>query len=221
MIRADALNMPNSSRRALGEVRTRFARMPLPVRLYVSGRIFAFPPPFLDSYILPTGVLASFGCGIGIMEAYLGLRYPSLRIDASDCDPRKISIANDVAPPNVMFRVCDVISDPFPAGLPAILFVDLLHHIPRESHDAVVAKSFSALQPGGRLIVKDLDTRPRWKQVWNWGQDMIRSRGEPPHVRSLEEWRCLMERHAFEVASFAIATWRPYAHVVLVGTKRT
>jgi hypothetical protein len=55
----------------------------------------------------------------------------------------------------------------------AIVVVDVLYLLGRSAGHALVGELAAAIAPGGRLVVKEMATRPRWKHGWNLTQERL------------------------------------------------
>ena len=49
--------------------------------------------------------------------------------------------------------------------------IDVLYLIRPEKQEIILTKSYSALEKGGFLIIKEMDTKPSWKYLWNLIQE--------------------------------------------------
>jgi cyclopropane fatty-acyl-phospholipid synthase-like methyltransferase len=94
--------------------------------------------------------------------------------------------------------------------------IDVLHHVPPENQRDFVHALCDALpERGGRVIIKDMVTRPRWRAAMNRTHDLILAREWVHHVdpTTVESWaggRGFMVTHR----SHHNALW--YGHWLLV-----
>ncbi|MBM3293351.1 MAG: class I SAM-dependent methyltransferase [Candidatus Aminicenantes bacterium] len=127
-----------------------------------------------EAYFPDRGEFVDLGCGNGLFPAILKLGAPDRRILGLDLDERKIASARKALAgvPGLDFRAGDAAAFDFP---PADVYslVDVLYLLSFDTQDAVLAKCRDALRPGGRLIIKEMDTRPGWKYLWNFIQETI------------------------------------------------
>lgn len=195
-------------------------------RLYASLRFLIIPPTFLDVIArhLPTqGVVLDAGCGFGLFTLYFAIRCPECRFIGLDSSSRRIDSARSAAAAlrisNVKF-VCEDIGAYQPSNrLTAVYCVDLIHHLPPPIGNDIVRKAFAWLDPGGRLIVKEIDTRPLVKMYFTYVLDLLVSR-ERPYYRNQMEWRALLMQTGFvSLMQRSLVNSLPYPHILLVGTK--
>jgi hypothetical protein len=79
--------------------------------------------------------------------------------------------------------------------------------------EEVLRKVFEKLSPGGQLILKEVDTRPVWKYVWHYFQELLYNR-ERLYCRSYSGFRKLLEDTGFKVSYHRIDKGYPYPHVL-------
>jgi SAM-dependent methyltransferase len=101
------------------------------------------------------------GCGGGEIAFLLARRVgPTGRVIGLDLDAAKLALARDEAAArglgNLDFRQANVL-DPWPAGADFALIRFVLTHLP--APEAVLARAFAALEPGGILAAEDIDYR--------------------------------------------------------------
>lgn len=203
------------------EIRRRFHPDGLMTQLYIFGRLLLLPvEEVLQELEDTTGTILSIGCGYGLMELAIALRRPDLHIIGSDRETRRISIAKAAASDvsNVEFSVEDARHIMQKKTFNTILMVDLLHHIPRKDQKDLIMDCFSMVRPGGSIIIKDMDTKPTWKYLWNYAHDMAMTRFEEVAYRSREEWHGIFEDFC-KADSRTIPTRYPYPHFILKAKK--
>lgn len=118
--------------------------------------------------------LLEVGCGVGNAVIPLIELNPALRVTAVDFAPSAIEILSrhpfavtgavkqegkdDSAPPRLVCRVCDIVSQPLPvpaASQDLILCLFALSSIAPEHHPCIASKLAAALKPGGLLLFRD------------------------------------------------------------------
>ena len=103
--------------------------------------------------------------------------------------------------------------------------VDVLYLIPFEAQEKILRKAFAALRPGGVIVLKDMDRRPRWKYIWNACQETIAVKlvgftlGSRFYFRSADDYRRLMEEIGCAVEVVRLDQGQPYPHVAILGRK--
>ena len=106
-----------------------------------------------------------------------------------------------------------------PDGLDACYVLDLLHHLPRNAARSLIAHVYEQLRPGGVFIVKDVDTRPRYKMAFTWLLDVLMTRGERPQYWSVTDMTDALRTPGFDVIRHAMVDFLPYPHELYVCTK--
>jgi 2-polyprenyl-6-hydroxyphenyl methylase/3-demethylubiquinone-9 3-methyltransferase len=110
------------------------------------------------------GRLLEVGCGHGLFANPDALDHPEVDGLGVDPDPRKICWAQATvgARPNVRFRVGDLAAVAERA-FDAAAVLDVLYMVPRGAWAAFLTGLRERLRPGGRLLLKEVEPRPRWK----------------------------------------------------------
>jgi len=144
------------------------------LRLYASSgaavrghtRIRAWTAPLADlaARTPETGRLLEVGCGHGLFANACAVGHPGLEVLGIDPAPAKIAAAEASvgARGNVRFR-CQRLEELPERGFDAVAVVDVLYLVPRREWTAFLGRCRDVLRPGGRLLLKDVETRPRWK----------------------------------------------------------
>jgi SAM-dependent methyltransferase len=191
------------------------------VRLYVRARYAICPFDEVARAVPRRGTVVDVGCGFGLFALHLRLQAAERRVLGIDHDPRRIEAArrSPLAGHGVEFAVADAPQ----ASLPpcdAVVLIDVLHHLHPEAQARLLAAARARLVPGGRIVVKDLDTRPRFRFVWNWVHDVLMTRSLDLHFRSRAATEAALVAAGFaDVRSRRLPTRAPYAHVLYTGER--
>lgn len=107
----------------------------------------------------------------------------------------------------------------------AVVILDVLHYIPVDEQDAVLARVHAALRPGGRLLLRVGDAQERWGfRVSQWVDrvvTLVRGHSAPPTWgRSLADWQEALRRLGFTVEARPMSQGTPFANVLLIGRRR-
>ena len=200
---------------------------PAATRLHALVRALTCPfAPLLECF--PSGGAAlDVGCGHGLLVNLLASD-PSrsgLRLHGIDHDADKIAVARRCAPPGVEFSNRALRALPASA-FDAVSIVDVLYTVRREVWNEILTGCARVLRPGGRLILKEVVDRPRWKYWAIMAQEALSVRvfgitkGERPHFESPGTYR-----RALEQAGLAVVAARPLhsanwvSHYLLVARK--
>lgn len=208
-------------------VEAAFAGAPRNERLHVAGRLRSCPVAAVASATPRRGRILDFGCGHGVVSLYLAMTAPDREVTGVDVDGDKIAdarLAAKAADVDVAFE--EVESDYRPAGeWDAIVIVDVLYLLGEAAALDVVDAAVSALAPGGALVIKEIDVRPRAKYWLATAQEFVatkvlritegtRVHFVPPKV--LDE---RLRRHGLAVEHKPCHHGRLHPHHLIVGRK--
>lgn len=192
-----------------------YAGAPAGVRAFVGARLLLLPLCQMDAELRALrGRVLSLGAGYGAVERYLAELSPGVTVEGVELDSARVALAAQHPVSGVSVRAGDV-RDSGAAGYDSALAIDLLHHIPADSHGEVLASVARALRPGGVLLVKDIARTPRWQHDWNRLHDRIVAGPEPIHCREPANLAALALESGFASARWRrIARFEPYSHYV-------
>ena len=221
-----------SSRRNAGAHRDAISRVvsaysgPI-VRGYSWGRFKIFRQRFLEEigqYLPETGRVLDIGCGFGLFALYFAEARPRCDVHGIDLSERRIEMARAAAARlvrnNATFALGDARTITALDAFDAVYLLDVIHHVPAAVVPGLLRSIHGALPVGGTLIVKELDTSPRWQRVFAHALDLAMSPSSPPHYWPQESLAALLEEIGFSVKRHAMIDYLPYPHVLFVGTKR-
>ena len=192
----------------------------LPTNLYFFLRRLIADFDQIMPYLPSSGTVIDVGCGYGQLAHYLAVHYPQLNIIGFDPDAGRIDSAKQLFTLSNLTFMTGTAEET--RGLPssdAIIFFDVLHHIAQEHQVSVLKQYIQTLKSGGRIVIKDIDLRPRWKFWFNYLHDRLMTKGEAVHYRSAQEWGEVLAHAGLAVTIVTHNTWRPYPHVVIIGEK--
>jgi 2-polyprenyl-3-methyl-5-hydroxy-6-metoxy-1,4-benzoquinol methylase len=138
--------------------------LPLRVRLHTRIRAFTCPMNRVVERAPGAGRLLEVGCGHGLFANEAALRNPRLHVLGIDPDREKVrwALASIKGRDNVVFRqerIENLAEDAFDA----LAILDVLYLVPRADWTSFLSRCREALRGGGRLLLKEVDVRPRWK----------------------------------------------------------
>jgi 2-polyprenyl-3-methyl-5-hydroxy-6-metoxy-1,4-benzoquinol methylase len=172
------------------------------VQAFLLARLFVAPLGPMDRELRQLrGRVLSLGCGHGIVDRYLAEINPEVTVDGVDLDAKRVAVARATADraPRVSARVADVTALDEVGSYDAALAVDVLHHVPRESHRAIAAALYRLVEPGGQVLVKEMARTPRRQYLWNRLHDRIVAGPEPLACLDPEELGDVLESVGFDV----------------------
>ena len=74
--------------------------------------------------------------------------------------------------------------------------LDLLHHIPESEAEPLLHAVAASLNPGGVLLVKDVDTRPTYKRLFTRVLDLLMDPHTPVHYWDAPKLHAMLESQA-------------------------
>jgi len=144
------------------------------LKTYLRIKFRICPILLAERYIPDKGDIVDLGCGNGLFAAILKSGAPARAIVGIDLDARRIAAARKSLGniPHLDFRLGDIAAAEYP---PADVYtlIDVLYLIPFEDQNRILKRCVAALRPGGILVLKDMDRKPRFKYVWNMLQETI------------------------------------------------
>ncbi|MBI4013697.1 MAG: class I SAM-dependent methyltransferase [Candidatus Rokubacteria bacterium] len=193
------------------------------IRAYSWGRFLILRQRFLDEigqYLPAEGVVLDIGCGFGLFSLYYAQLLPGAAFHGVDLNARRIALATEAARRlglgNTAYAVGDARTYRADAGYAAAYMLDIVHHVPPETVAPLLAELYKAIRPGGRLVVKDVDTHPAYKRWFTHALDLLMSPGGVTHYWPAAELQALLERIGFRVYRHLMVDVLPYPHVLFV-----
>lgn len=201
-------------------------------RLHTTIRWWSAPFTELELEVPLAGDILEVGCGHGIFTVFLGISSRARRVVGIDIDSDKIALAK-LAASGLRPGEAEVAFDLMPAGsIPAleggwraIVFADVLYLMHAKDRATILAACVEALAPGGLLIVKEVDTRPRTKALLAQFQELLSTRvfritrGNHLDFPSLTELDSLMSELGMSTIAKHIDHGYLHPHCVVIGTK--
>jgi len=196
------------------------------VRAYCWGRFGILRQRFLDEigqYLPARGRVLDVGCGFGLFSLYYAITLPGLTLDGLDRDARRIAMARTAAARlgllNVRYEVDD--ARHFRGGdlYDAAYMLDIVHHIPADTVKPLLEQLAKALPAGGRLLVKDVDSRPAWKRWFTHALDLAMDPRTPVHYWPAEALTGLLEEVGFRVHRHLMVDFLPYPHILYIAER--
>jgi ubiquinone/menaquinone biosynthesis C-methylase UbiE len=197
------------------------------VRAYSLARFAILRQRFLfeiGQYLPRTGTVIDVGCGFGLFALYFAIRMPAVRILAFDRDEYRIELARQAAARlgvgNAAFHVADARALQLSEPISGAYMLDLIHHIPVSSVRPLLTAIAANLCPGGRLLVKDVESSRSPKLAFTWLLDKVMDYKAPVRYWAPGEVQPLLESLGFEVFQHRMIDFLPYPHILYVSTLR-
>lgn len=212
--------------RGWGRVRARYRDLGLGARSYAFIRWSISPFDRILPHVPERGRLLDLGCGSGLWLTYLSLERSDLRLEGVDPDPRKLAIARSAEVPSLILHRGSALDIP-EGTFDCITIFDVLYLLPADEKRSVLRACREALRPGGVLIVKELDVRPRWKFWPAAAEELIAvllvslTEGDRLHFQSLEDLGAdFAEAGLVEISSERVDRGYPHPHVMVRGQRQ-
>jgi uncharacterized protein (DUF2062 family)/2-polyprenyl-3-methyl-5-hydroxy-6-metoxy-1,4-benzoquinol methylase len=193
-------------------------------RYYVAGKLRHDPVLRLIAELgVPLGRTLDAGAGrgqLGLCLVELGL--VSL-LQGFDADERKIQVARAAAGESASFELGDLGTFSFPR-CDTILLVDVLHYLPAAAQDELLLRSARALEPGGRLLLRDVDGAGPKSVLTRFLERLATATGWHLKKSSLcfrpaSEWLSVLEREGLKSSVRGASQGTPFSNVLVVAER--
>jgi ubiquinone/menaquinone biosynthesis C-methylase UbiE len=117
---------------------------------------------------------------------------------------------------NVAYAVGDARRYRADGAYAAAYMLDIVHHVPPETVPPLLGELYRAVRPGGRLIVKDVDTQPAYKRWFTHALDLAMSPRAVIHYWPAGTLQAALQDAGFRVYRHLMVDVLPYPHVLFV-----
>lgn len=195
-------------------------------RLYIKIKLRICPLLRMETFFPKKGKIIDLGCGNGLFSNILRLNSPEREIIGIDLDKKKIRTAQKTQKDRsgIEFREGNIIEMKYPQG-DVFSLIDVLYLTPPDKQEVILKKCYSVLNKGGVLIIKEMDTKPRWKYMWNQIQETVAVKiigltlGEKFYFKSREEYLKILINLGFKVSPLRLDKGYLYPHIIYLCTK--
>lgn len=209
----------------MADVLDLYREAPLSIRTIVKGRVLLSNLEFVEQHVPESGTIVELGCGHGLFSNLMALRSPAREVIGIDLSPEKIEWARSTVGSRSNIRY--LCGDMFETEIPpcdAIAIVDVLYLMPTDLQRRILRFCRENLKPGGQLVWKAQETRPRWKFAWTYFQELLGTavgmtvgkRGRMCFMSREEALRSLREA-GFDPKAVDMPTGLPYSDVLYIG----
>ena len=200
---------------AFSLVRRTYAGSPPGVRAHALGRFLTCPFLAVLRAVPPGVQLLDLGAGHGTFVR-LAVEWAVGSAVALEPDARKLLAT--YRHPRVRFVAgyAEAVSGRFGA----VSILDVLYRIPLPGWDPLLRQAFLRLEPGGVLLLKEIDPGKRGKALWNRAQEKAAdllgmTLGEAFSYETKEEVQARLTRLGFEDVTIEdVGAGYPHAHVL-------
>ncbi|OUC11635.1 MAG: hypothetical protein B0A82_25850 [Alkalinema sp. CACIAM 70d] len=174
-----------------------YRKAPLLTRLLSSARTYICPMQSLLVEVPQGATVFDIGCGSGLflslLVAYNVIDYAvGTDVNAKALKSATIAISRQLqlSEMNVEFIRIENYRQ-WPVALFSVVsMIDVMHHIPPSHQKAFFEAAVQRVQPGGRLLYKDMCKRPLWRAIANRIHDLLLARQWIHYVplATIKEW---------------------------------
>lgn len=198
------------------------------VRYYSLGRFQILRQRFLDEigqYLPQSGRVLDIGCGFGLFSLYFATLLPKVTIHGIDLSPSRIEMATRAAKKlgieNVRYEVADVRNLDVTGEYGGAYMLDVIHHIPPGEVQPLLEKLRTLISHDGCVIIKDVDTEPRYKRLFTFLLDKMMDPKTPVCYWSKERLMNVLSEVGFRVYQHAMVDYLPYPHMLYICKSAT
>lgn len=205
-----------------------YRNAPRPARVFLKGRVLLSNLELIESYVPRSGTIVDIGCGHGLFANLMAMSSPGRQVTGIDISPGKIEHARATVGgrANIKFICSDVLD----TGLPhcdAVTIVDVMYLLPAAMQLEILKAVRQGLGPGGVLVWKAQERKPRWKYAWTWLQELAATstgltqgkRGKLSFL-SREEAVSFLKQAGFHPSIVEMPTRLPYTDILYLGRPR-
>ena len=161
------------------------------------------PLTALDRFVPEDGTIADLGCGEGIFANSLARLYPQARVIGIDLDIDKIGWAEACRINGAEFRVGDAETADMTAA-DAVVFNDMLHHVPPPKQAAMLQHARDILADGGVLVLKEVNPADRVDRAMTSFFDRKLYPDDALSFRTPAGWTELLQEFYFDVLTVEV-----------------
>jgi len=178
----------------------------------------------IEQYLPNEGEILDLGCGFGLFAMFMAMCKPRVHVIGLDINERRLQIARDAAAKlnihNVSFVRHDLRNWRPDKAIAGAYALDIFHHLPVASGNRLLADLSSRIKPGGRFLLKDIDTLPRLMLWFTYWLDAVMSPRDDFFYRSASEWQRQLTSSGF-TPIYLHYLWDilPYPHILLICDK--
>ena len=195
--------------------------------IYSRLRFRIIPRQMLESieqHLPETGTVVDVGCGFGLFTLYLAMRRPQCHFVGVELSEKRVTQARMAAAKlqvrNASFICAESASGDFPDRFHAAYCIDLLHHMPPQAADQLLERLYQGLEPGGTIVIKDINTHPRLMLWFTFLLDWLVNPKDSFYYRHASTWQERLTEAGFaSLYVYPLRNLLPYPHFLLTGRK--
>ncbi|MCP2621208.1 class I SAM-dependent methyltransferase [Candidatus Aminicenantes bacterium AC-334-E05] len=181
----------------------------------------------MEKYFPRRGEIIDLGCGNGLFTNLLKLGSKERKITGYDLDEKKIQIARktqEISNSGINFYHADILKIDYPES-DVFCLSDVLYLIPYKQQYLILKKCYSSLRKNGLLVIKEIDTKPKWKYLWNFFQETFAVKilnftlGRNFYFRGENEFKKILSEIGFKVKVIRLDKGYWYPHILYLCYK--
>jgi 2-polyprenyl-6-hydroxyphenyl methylase/3-demethylubiquinone-9 3-methyltransferase len=199
---------------------------PFHTRAFLRGRVLLSDLDLVESHVPRGGEVLDLGCGHGLFANLMALRSPGRQVTGIDLSAARIEQARATVGqrPNIRFVCGDMLEAELPI-CDVVTIVDVMYLLPARQQQEVLDACRKQLKPGGLLVWKAQERKPRWKYAWTYLQELLTTSAgitEGKRARlcflSREEALSALRQAGFDPRAVDMPSWRPYSDVLYLAS---
>lgn len=176
------------------------------------------------------GTLFDIGTGRGQLPILLLELGRATRARGFDWDEAKVAEANLAARQHgeqgaldAEFTVADA-TEAAVAPADTVLLIDVLHYLTLDEQDRLLERAADAVRPGGRLVVREADTKRGWRSIMTLAEELFFTavrfnRGARVRFRPARDIVARLEARGLECIVRPAWGKTPFSNVLVVGSR--
>ena len=205
---------------------------PWSTRAHTMVRWASIPMETVQQELPSSGEILEVGCGHGLFSLTAALGSEDRRIIGTDIDGAKLVEARRAAQAAGLgqdrLEFVQVESDwrpPVEQTYGAVVIIDVLYLLGIAAALDLTAAAARVVQPGGTLLIKEMDTTRRAKSAWCSTQELISTKltrvteGETVELVPLNAIRTVMQEAGLDVTTRALDRHYVHPHALLIGQR--
>lgn len=214
------------------DVTAAYASEPWTTRAHTMVRWATSPMAAVERELPERGTVLEIGCGHGMFALTAALGSSDRQVLGADIDGAKLVEARRAAAAAGLtsdrLEFLEVEPDWRPSAdvhFDAVVILDVLYLLGIPGALDLTRAAARAVRPGGRLLVKEMDTELRWKARFCAAQEFAATRlthvteGSTVELVPLAALRAAMEDEGLQVGVRRLDRHLPWPHSLLVGTR--
>jgi len=187
----------------------RYQVAPLKDRIFLALRWWLTPYLTMAERLPVQGKILDWGCGHGLLSLAIALKSPEREVLGVDHDVARVKLAQSAAQDLPRLKFAQGTMTTPPGGkYQGIAMIDVMHYFDPETQRRLLTQAFQSLEPGGTLIVREVNPNGGMVSRWNRLYEKIatsigftRSDEQELYFRTREGWESLLSEIGFKVRS--------------------